>query len=773
MKIKVNIDTQGYTEKPSKEAGAISNRTRCGKAQKEIEPAELIKYIERGYTFTPAAIGGTLEEIQAKDENGRKRALSDFWQSQQVIAIDIDNTHKETYIDEQGKERKKEVINARELQPREARKACEAFGLHPYCMYETFSYTPEHKKYRVLFVLDKPITDFATASDLIGRCNEIFDSANENACEAEGKKLETCTDKSIEPVKLIFGGRPGCVKYQSGKYTSIEAFQSLPEPKNREEDAKKRAENAPKTASNSEKGKHTNKESNAAKNERRAGIDIDADIASFDLASYIEKTTASRAQGEFVNPCPVCGHNDCMHVSGAVWYCHSSGHAGIKGGSIIDYLMSKHNLSTGEAFRMFKEDIMQYPAEAIQGARYDYEPMSAEELESLIASFEQWNNSSQDNQTPGADPGSDPARPEEPAQDQAEDPANLASLEANMPGYIQTPAKASKIINAAEYLRPKENGARSYDTDILELQKYAGRKMGMHPGIDKYLTLFPGLAVLGGQASLGKTTFCVNAAMKLLERGEHVLFFTLEQKPDEIMTKAAARAIYEAGQECAVDNIMLNNGLRDAYINESLALLAEKLEHFNIIECDFETTAAAILETCNQYMREHDGIRPIVIIDYLQIIAPPADFKGTKGECIDENLKALKKWQKNNGLFVLVISSFNRSNNILPVSYESFMLTSAIEYTCDYVFGLQLQILDPDNKEFYVKIGSYGGESEQKKFEQRRQVQEAQAQTPKKVQFVSLKNRKGKQFFKANFDYYPAHDYFAPYEKHTTPKAGK
>ena len=96
------------------------------------------------------------------------------------------------------------------------------------------------------------------------------------------------------------------------------------------------------------------------------------------------------------------------------------------------------------------------------------------------------------------------------------------------------------------------------------------------------------------------------------------------------------------------------------------------------------------------------------------------------------------------------------------------MLTSAIEYTCDYVFGLQLQILDPDNKEFYVKIGSYGGESEQKKFEQRRQVQEAQAQTPKKVQFVSLKNRKGKQFFKANFDYYPAHDYFRPAEKSKT-----
>ena len=64
MKIRLNIDTRGYTEKPSKQAAAISNRTRCAKGQKEIEPAELIKLIEKGYTFTPAAIGGTLEEIQ-------------------------------------------------------------------------------------------------------------------------------------------------------------------------------------------------------------------------------------------------------------------------------------------------------------------------------------------------------------------------------------------------------------------------------------------------------------------------------------------------------------------------------------------------------------------------------------------------------------------------------------------------------------------------------------------------------------------------------------
>lgn len=746
MKIRLNIDTRGYTEKPSKQAAAISNRTRCAKGQKEIEPAELIKLIDAGYTFTPAAIGGTLEEIQASKGTGRK--LDAFWQSQQIIVADIDNEKiVRAWNSEIGAGEKKAAIDI-QLTPAAALKACHARGIDPYCIYKTFSYTPEKEKYRVLLVLSEPITDFAEASDFIGRFCQLFNDAIAEEYRARNLEPELCADTSIEPVKLIFGGRAGCMIYQSGKTTPNAILSTLP----------KSRENAPKTASNPEKGNHTNEKREAAKIERNAGIGRDADIASFDLASYIEETTASRMQGEYMNPCPICGHNDCMHIAGAVWYCHSSGHAGINKGRIIDYLMSKHNLSQAEALQMFENEIMHYPKQITK--------------EAIEEAAKEWPEKIQDNPTPAGDPGKDPERTEAPASDPAEDPANMKSLEDNMPGNIQAPAKPHNIINAASYLMPKE-GARSYDEDIRELMQYAGRKMGMHPGIDKYLTLYPGLAVLGGQASLGKTTFCVNAAMQLLERGEHVLYFTLEQLPDEIMTKAAARAIYEAGQECAVDNIMLNNGLRDEYINESLALLAEKLEHFNIIECDFETTAAAILETCEQYMRDNPGVKPVVMIDYLQIIAPPADFKGTKGECIDENLKALKKWQKNNGLFVLVISSFNRSNNILPVSYESFMLTSAIEYTCDYVFGLQLQILDPDNKEFYVKIGSYGGESEQKKFEQRRQVQEAQAQTPKKVQFVSLKNRKGKQFFKANFDYYPAHDYFAPHEKHTTPKAGK
>ena len=81
-----------------------------------------------------------------------------------------------------------------------------------------------------------------------------------------------------------------------------------------------------------------------------------------------------------------------------------------------------------------------------------------------------------------------------------------------------------------------------------------------------------------------------------------------------------------------------------------------------------------------------------------------------------------------------------------------------IEYTCDYIWGLQLSILDAENDDFYTIIGPKGGRNERPIDQKRKMVNEAQAETPKRVEFVSLKNRNGKQFFKAFFNYYPQHD---------------
>ena len=352
-------------------------------------------------------------------------------------------------------------------------------------------------------------------------------------------------------------------------------------------------------------------------------------------------------------------------------------------------------------------------------------------------------------------------------------------VSANVAGQYETVADAaekdkvlfiSELENAEYKADPEgkgiiENDAAQYmesgkfALDIQYFKKYKDRKIGF-AAIDKYLTLYPGLAALGGQSSLGKTTFAVNIADKLLKKGETILFFSLEQLPIEIITKILAKRLYELDPTSRLTNTQIKNGASSPELEQVKKEFAGSSESKNlkIITCNFRTTAADITGFVEAFMERNKGIKPIVIIDYLQLIAPPRGFKGGVRETTDENVKALKDMQKRNGLFVIMISNFNRSSNQTPVNYEAFKETSMIEYTCDYVWGLQLSI--QASQSFYVVKGPKGGAKERPIDEKIKMIHEAQKATPKKVELVSLKNRNGKQSFEAFFDYYPEHDVF-------------
>ena len=88
-------------------------------------------------------------------------------------------------------------------------------------------------------------------------------------------------------------------------------------------------------------------------------------------------------------------------------------------------------------------------------------------------------------------------------------------------------------------------------------------------------------------------------------------------------------------------------------------------------------------------------VKPVVIVDYLQII-PPVDPRQSDKEKVDNIVRGLKKLQSENDLVLFVISSINRTNYLTPIDFESFKESGGIEYTADVVWGLQLQILNDD-----------------------------------------------------------------------------
>ena len=160
-------------------------------------------------------------------------------------------------------------------------------------------------------------------------------------------------------------------------------------------------------------------------------------------------------------------------------------------------------------------------------------------------------------------------------------------------------------------------------------------------------------------------------------------------------------------------------------------------------------TIEGILRTCMRYISE-TGIPPIVIVDYLQVIAP-TDKRMTTKDVVDSNVRALKKLQKDNDLVVILVSSLNRQNYLTPIDFESFKESGGIEYTADVIWGLQLSVMNDDLFDKDKNLKS-----------KREKVKEAKSAKPRDIEFVCLKNRYGESNYKCKFEYYAEYDYFIP-----------
>lgn len=179
-----------------------------------------------------------------------------------------------------------------------------------------------------------------------------------------------------------------------------------------------------------------------------------------------------------------------------------------------------------------------------------------------------------------------------------------------------------------------------------------------------------------------------------------------------------------------------------------------------IYECGFDTTIGTILEEVKSYMSSQ-GVKPVVIVDYLQIVRP-ADIRQSAKDAVDSNVRAFKKLQTENDLVVLLISSLNRANYLTPVDFESFKESGGIEYTADVIWGLQLSVM---NDEIFDKEKGLKGKREK--------VMEAKRAKPREVELICLKNRYGISSYRCKFDYYTQYDYFVPKMKQDEKRQGE
>ena len=275
--------------------------------------------------------------------------------------------------------------------------------------------------------------------------------------------------------------------------------------------------------------------------------------------------------------------------------------------------------------------------------------------------------------------------------------------------------------------------------------------------------LYAGLYCVGAISSLGKTTFCLQVADQIARGGNDVLIFSLEMAADELTAKSISRITYNLANEHGYDTknaktttgilrgkrYTLYNSREKQLINEAFEVYEQFADHLYIIEGSEGLGTEQIRETIKQHI-SITGNKPVVMVDYLQIIAPYNERASDK-QNTDHAVMDLKRISRDYGIPVVAISSFNRDSYGSPVDLTSFKESGGIEYSSDVVIALQYEGMDYDKKD-----GGAKQEDEKSRFARIQELKQSVNNHAKNgeavpVQLKVLKNRngaKGEAFFR-------------------------
>ena len=251
-----------------------------------------------------------------------------------------------------------------------------------------------------------------------------------------------------------------------------------------------------------------------------------------------------------------------------------------------------------------------------------------------------------------------------------------------------------------------------------------------------------GVCILGAVSSIGKTTLTVQIADHIASTGRPVLFVTIEQSAQEIVAKSISRIMKQREDVAVSARDVLSKAKRDSWGNGEMfqkldrafvAYTTDISPHMRIME-GVRQPSVDDVRAAAEAMAEHEGVPPVVFIDYLQLLAP-MDDRDTDKQAVDKNVMSIRQMARDMKTVVFAISSLNRSSYSGTVALDSFKESGAIEYGADVLLGLQPRNMGerlsdvPETK---------------RKTEAEKLVRKAKAAVERPCEIVVLKQRNGR-----------------------------
>ena len=273
------------------------------------------------------------------------------------------------------------------------------------------------------------------------------------------------------------------------------------------------------------------------------------------------------------------------------------------------------------------------------------------------------------------------------------------------------------------------------------------------PSLDEILDggLYAGLYIVGAISSLGKTTFALQMMDNIAVTGQDVLIFSLEMARSELIAKSVSRHTWmitqrqkRAARDAKTTRGIMTGSRYRGYSRAERELITSAIEAYGqYAECLFihEGVGDIGVEQVREIVERHIRVtsnKPVVLIDYVQILAPYAE-KMTDKQATDKSVLELKRLSRDYEIPVIGISSFNRDNYTVPVNMAAFKESGAVEYSSDVLIGLQFDGMDyRDNEK--DKDGDRTKRIRKLWQEQAELGKQGKAQ---KIQVKVLKNRNG------------------------------
>ena len=316
----------------------------------------------------------------------------------------------------------------------------------------------------------------------------------------------------------------------------------------------------------------------------------------------------------------------------------------------------------------------------------------------------------------------------------------------------ETPLAETKKLfgeNATEFFKNK------FPAFVANNQIFQYRKTGFY-NLDAFQNFQPGIYILGGLPSLGKTTFALQLLNQLAHSGETCIYCSFEQSAGFLYSKLLAQEInlLEHGGICedgTFGKTPQSESGKDKFIKASDIIFGNFQYHeeayktvmqnfeenplslyiWEITKIDLNGIIYRLSQICKSLEKP-----PIICIDYLQLLTGAAD---NQKSALDDTLHKLFNFRRETNATFIIISSLNRANYQTEINFESFCGSGGIEYSADCVLGLQLKLETRTHED----------------------AEKAKKEIPREIELKCLKNRFGANY-DVGFFYYPNMEIFRP-----------